>query len=90
MIFKWNEEKNKKLIEERGISFEEIVDAFNSGVFVDFQEQKNDEYSHQEMMIIWYSDYIYCVPLIDKGDYFYLITVFKSRKMTKKYLKGEL
>ena len=90
MEFRWDEEKNQKLMEKRGISFEEIVEAFNSGGFIKYGKQKKAEYSHQKVMYVLVDDYVCAVPYIEKEDYVYLITAFKSRKIMKMYLKGEL
>ena len=43
----WNPEKNRKLIEERGISFETVVFSMQSGGLLDDMAHQNTEnYAH--------------------------------------------
>jgi len=43
----WNADKNRKLIEERGISFEEIIFSLQNGGLIDDIEHPNTEnYPH--------------------------------------------
>ncbi|CAG1022372.1 hypothetical protein MTYM_01666 [Methylococcales bacterium] len=41
--FAWNEEKNRLLKAERGISFEEVIAAIASGAVLDVVEHSNRE-----------------------------------------------
>ena len=41
--FDWNEEKNQRLVAQRGISFERIVSAIEQGDLVDVLEHPNQE-----------------------------------------------
>ncbi len=88
MNFNWNEDKNKKLQEERGITFEEIENAILNGGLLDDMEHPRLERKHQRMLIVQIEGYTYCVPYIteENGSYF-LKTAFKSRKARKDYLK---
>ena len=40
----WDAEKNRKLIEERGISFEEIIFSLQNGGLLDDTEHPNTEF----------------------------------------------
>ena len=51
--FDWNEDKNKQLIRERGISFEIIVSQIESGKLLDVMEHTNvKKYTNQFFFII--------------------------------------
>ncbi len=82
-------EKNHKLIQEREISFEEIISSIEEGYLLDIVEHPNTEkYSHQKMYVIEVNSYVYLVPFItEKNGTIFLKTIIPSRKATKKYLK---
>ena len=83
----WNPGKNRKLIEERGISFEEIVFSLQSGYLLDDVVHPNKEkYTHQRMFIVAIDDYAYLVPYVESNEEIFLKTVVPSRKATKQYL----
>ena len=85
--FDWSTEKNAKLIAEREISFEEIVEAIsNGGLLADVQHHR-DKFEHQRILIVRVRDYAYLVPHVkqDNGKWF-LKTIYPSRTATKKYI----
>ncbi len=85
--FDWDEGKNVKLKEERGISFADIQIAFEEGRILDVIDHPNKEkYANQQMLIVEIEDYIYLVPFIEDEDKYFLKTIFPSRKMTKNYI----
>ena len=88
--FNWGNEKNKKLIKERGISFEEIVFCIEKGYILDKIEHPNQEkYKGQKMFIIQVDEYAYLVPFVENVDEVFLKTIIPSRKATKFYLQGD-
>ena len=87
----WSEEKNLllKAHPDRGVCFEDIVSAIESGGLLDDVEHWNDsKYHHQRQYIVLFNNYIYCVPYVVDGDTIFLKTIFPSRKLTRKYLSG--
>ena len=49
----WNDEKNQLLQNERGISFEEIVDAISNGDLLDsIKNPSSEKYSNQSVFIV--------------------------------------
>lgn len=83
----WNADKNRKLIEERDISFEDIVFALQSGGFVDDISHPNKEkYPSQRIFVVAIDDYVYLVPYVENNDEIFLKTIVPSRKATKQYL----
>lgn len=85
--FNWNYEKNQKLKEERQVCFEDVVQAINQDQLVDIVKHPNPErYPNQYIFIIQIKDYIYCVPFVEDESEIFLKTIYRSRKMQKKYL----
>lgn len=88
--FNWDKEKNLKLKETRGISFEEIVFYISNGAVIDVIENQNSEkYKDQLMFIIEIDSYAYIVPFVENNDEIFLKTIYPSRKATKDYLNRE-
>ena len=91
--FRWNSEKNETLRTERGISFENIVVAVESGGLLDILVHSNKtKYPKQRVLVVACDNYVYLVPFVEEEDYFFLKTVIPSRKATKEYMndKGDL
>jgi len=90
-IYNFSSEKNQKLIQERNISFEEIISAIEDNCILDIIEHPNPQkYSNQQMYIINFNYYIYLVPFVNETDgTIFLKTIFQSRKATQKYLKKD-
>lgn len=89
--FRWNSEKNEQLKLERGISFENMVVAIESGGLVDILAHPNPaKYPNQKVLVVASDGYAYLVPFVEEEDHFFLKTVIPSRKATRDYLnKGE-
>jgi uncharacterized DUF497 family protein len=85
--FDWNAEKNQQLIEERNISFEEVIFLIQSGGLLDdLKHPKESEYPNQRIFIVNIDDYACLVPYIEDDNVIFLKTIIPSRKATKKYL----
>lgn len=85
--FQWNAEKNIQLQQQRGISFEMVVQAIEDKKSLEVIPHPNQEkYPSQEMLIIQINDDVCLVPYVEAEDYYFLKTVFPSRKMKKRYL----
>ncbi|MES2115126.1 MAG: toxin [Pseudomonadota bacterium] len=86
--FRWNPQKNKALGAQRGISFERIVVAIESGGLLDILSHPNQEkYPRQRVLVVNCNEYAYLVPFIEEDTYYFLKTVIPSRKATRDYLK---
>jgi hypothetical protein len=87
-IFEWNAAKNKKLKQERDISFEEVVFYIEKGSVIDIVDHPNGKrYPGQKVFIIDIDDYIYLVPFVENDEVVFLKTIIPSRKATREYLK---
>ena len=86
-VFDWDEQKNYKLIEERNISFDEVLELIVNESFLDIIGNEK-KYKNQKIFVLQIDNYVYLVPFIESGNKVFLKTIFPSRKMTKKYLGG--
>lgn len=84
--YDWSAEKNEWLKEERDVSFEEVVEAINTGKLIDVKDNPNKEkYQNQKIYIVEINNYIYLVPFLEEDTKIFLKTIYPSRKATKKY-----
>jgi uncharacterized DUF497 family protein len=89
VTYDWNEEKNRQLKEQRGISFEEIVLCIQENRIVTVLEHPNkDRYPGQRLYLIEYNKQIYVVPFVfdAEEEVIFLKTAYPSRRYTKKYI----
>ena len=85
--FRWNIEKGLKLNAERGISFETIVVAVQTGGLLDILEHPDArKYPRQRILVVSYDGYAYLVPYVEESEYLFLKTIIPSRKATRNYL----
>ena len=89
--FRWSPEKNEQLKLDRGISFENMVVAVESGGLMDILAHPNlAKYPNQKMLVVASDGYAYLIPFVEEDDHFFLKTVIPSRKATRDYLnQGE-
>ena len=86
----WNSDKNQQLIEDRGISFEDVVFYLQQGALLDDIKHPNDDkYPNQRIFVISIDDYVHLVPYIEDRKEIFLKTIIPSRKATKQYLGDE-
>jgi len=89
-IFSWNSEKNKMLIKERNISFEDIIININLGNELDIYDHPNQQkYPNQKISVVLVEDYVYLVPYVENDEEIFLKTIIPSRKATKQYIGGK-
>lgn len=85
--FRWGVEKNESLKLSRGVSFESIVVAVESGGLLDVVAHPNKaKYPNQRLLVVSFDGYVYLVPFVEEVDHFFLKTVIPSRKATRDYL----
>jgi hypothetical protein len=84
---KWSSEKNEILKKERGIGFEVIEALIETGKEIDIIANPN--YPHQKVFLFEIDEYIVSVPVVETDVEIFLKTLFRSRKLTKKY-RGKL
>jgi len=74
---RWDVLKNERLKKARGASFEDLI---NSKLI---KIMKNPKRMNQNIMLFEYKKYIWVVPFVEEKDYYFLKTLFPSRKYTK-------
>lgn len=83
----FNKEKDVWLYKTRGIGFTEIIRAVEDGRLIKTIQHPNQTlYRNQKLWIININDYAYVVPFRETQKTINLITIFQSRKYTKKYI----
>lgn len=80
----WDPLKSESLKRTRGLSFEELIRC----TFI--KEDRHPTRIHQRVLLFERLGYIWAVPFVAKGDRLFLKTAYPTRKMTKKYRRGEI
>ncbi len=85
MEFDFNNKKNILLFEERGVTFQDVIEAiYNKGVLADFPHPNSMKYPDQRILVVEINQYTYCVPYVEDNEIIFLKTIFPNRKF--KYL----
>ena len=72
---------------ERGVSFESVVVAIETGGLIDILTHPNQaKYPRQRVLVVASDGYVFLVPFVEEDDYFFLKTIISSRKATRDYL----
>ena len=75
---------------ERGVSFEEVTVAVESGGLLEIVPHPNPrKYPRQKIMVVEVSGYAYLVPFVEEDDHFFLKTIIPSRKATRDFIAKE-
>ena len=83
----WNEDKNNKLKQDRGIGFEDVVLAMSEKrILADIPHYNQKKYKKQKILILEINNYAYVVPYVIEGEKMFLKTIYPSRTATKLYL----
>lgn len=86
--FRWSPEKNEELRTERGLTFEAVVVAIESGGLLDILSHPNPKkYPRQRLLVVELDRYVHLVPFVEESGHFSLGTIIPSRKATRDYLK---
>ncbi len=87
-IFRWDNDKNERLKNDRGVCFEQVVILMEKGEILDTIEHPNqNKYPGQKIAMAVIEDYVYLVPYVENNDEIFLKTIIPSRKATKKYVR---
>ena len=85
--YQWNKEKNDRLKEARGISFERIVMHIDQGDVLDLYNHPNvEKYSNQQILVVEIEGYAWLIPFVELDAGRFLKTAMPSRKATRLYL----
>ena len=83
-------EKDLVLRETRGFGFELVLSAIEKRHILDDLKHTSKKYGHQRLLVIKEKGYVYAVPYVldEKRKVIFLKTVYPSRTLKTKYLKG--
>lgn len=88
--FNWDENKNRWLKRERGVSFEQVVVCIENGKLIDVIKHPNQKkYKGQKFYVIDIDHYAFIVPYVEEEQCIFLKTIFPSRKYAQIYLDKE-
>jgi uncharacterized DUF497 family protein len=88
-LFTWSADKNARLMDERGISFEDVVYGIQQGALLDDLVHPNPEkYPDQRLFVVRVNNYAWLVPYVETETEIFLKTIIPSRKATRRYLRG--
>jgi uncharacterized DUF497 family protein len=79
----WDQQKNKWLVAECNLNFEEVLKYLESNkrrVFIKHPTRHN-----QNLLILIIDNYTHVVPFVENIDHIFLKTIIPSRKYHKKY-----
>jgi len=86
MKITWSEIKNAELENLRGLSFEMVLAAIDDGrILADEQHPNLENYGHQRILVLDIDGYAVTVPYVINSDEIFLKTMFKDRKMQRRY-----
>jgi uncharacterized DUF497 family protein len=86
--FAWDNEKNERLKQERGVSFEAVVFHIERGDLIDVLEHPNQErYPGQRLFVVNIGGYAHLVLFVEGESEVFLKTIIPSRKATNMYLR---
>ena len=88
MVFRWDPQKNARLMRERGLSFEQIVLAAEGGDLLQVIAHPNPaRYPEQKIMVVAMDAYAFLVPFVQEEDGYFLKTIIPSRKATRDFMR---
>jgi len=86
--YRWSSSKNESLRAERGLTFEAVVVAIESGGLLDVLSHPNPaKYPRQRILVVELDGYVHLVPFVEEREHFFLKTIIPSRKATREYFK---
>lgn len=84
---RWNSEKNVELMQERGVSFEEVLSSIEQGgLLVTLEHPNEQKYPNQRIWVVRIRGYAHMVPFVETEEEIFLKTIMPSRKATKQFL----
>jgi len=87
--FNWDPIRNRQLLDERAISFEDVVFYIQKGGLLDILNYTKQA-TKQSVLVVEMDAYIYLVPYIEIDGQYFMQTITPSRKATRQYLRGDV
>ena len=77
----WNADKDRQLLEQRGVGFNDVLSAMErNGVLDDIPHPNQSKYPNQRALIVEIEGYACHVPYVEQDDMLFLKTIYPSRK----------
>ncbi len=87
---KWGQEKNLWLQKERGLSFEDVENAIESGGFRDdIPHPDQTKFPGQRLLIVEIGQQMCVVPYVTDGQVRFFKTIYPGRKAKRIYGKAQ-
>jgi len=84
--FVWSDAKDRKLRNDRGVGFLDIVDEIAAGGLLDVLEHPDPaKYAGQRIFVVRHRGYVYLVPFVENENELVLKTIIPSKKATRTY-----
>ena len=81
--FAWSHEKNEQLLAARGLCFEAVIVAIETGNLLDVREHPNPQrYPEQQILIVRLNGYVHLVPFVETDEHFLLMINSPSPSFT--------
>ena len=89
-VIEWDDDKNRRLLAERGIGFEDVVEAIEGGrMLADEAHPRPQSYGHQRILVVEIGGYACVVPYVQVANRRFLKPIDRSRVYQKKYLSSQ-
>ena len=86
----WSDEKNRQLLETRGLTFEDVAIAIkNDRILNDGPHPNKARFPNQRVLVVEIDGYACEVPYVIDGERIFLKTIFQSRKARRRYSKEQ-
>lgn len=82
----WSEEKNTRILEQRGICFEDVLLAVQENRLLAIEvHPRRDRRPHQKILVVDLNGYVHIVPFVESESTVFLKTIYPDRKYHQKY-----
>jgi len=89
-LITWDERKNVRLKQRRGVSFEDVLDALaEQGPLWVKEHPRPEKYPNQRLLGVLIAGYVFIVPFEETDEEIILKTVYPSRKATEAHRRSE-
>ena len=86
--YEFDKNKSEMLRDERGVGFEEVIPLIEAGsVIATYPHPNSEKYPGQHVHAVSINGYVWLVIFERRNDKIRLVTLYKSRKATKQWLK---
>ena len=88
MELRWNPDKDRWLIKNRGLGFAQLAQAMEDGGLLAVLEYlQANRANRQRLLVVEVAGYAWAVPAVADEAGWFLKTAWPSRKLTREYLR---